>query len=109
MNNVFAAVPAVLEEEFAETLASSAHAQVERIIGRGHASPPGFWYDQDWPEWVMVVSGRAVLRFEGETEDREMGPGDHVLIPAHARHRVVWTAPDRETVWLAVHFRPDGA
>lgn len=106
MNNVFAAIPAALGEEFVESLAGSGHARVERIVSRGHASPPEFWYDQDWPEWVMVVSGRAVLRFEAETGDREMGPGDHVLIPAHVRHRVVWTAPDQDTVWVAVHFRP---
>ena len=30
------------------------------------------------------------------------------LVPEHsgsARHRVVWTDPDRKTVWLAIHYR----
>jgi len=31
-------------------------------------------------------------------------PGDHVFLPAHKRHRVTWTDPDRPTVWLAVHI-----
>jgi cupin 2 domain-containing protein len=34
-----------------------------------------------------------------------MGPGDHVHIPAHRRHRVEWTDPAQPTVWLAVHHR----
>lgn len=35
-----------------------------------------------------------------------MHPGDWAVLPAHCRHRVAWTAPDRETVWLAVHLPP---
>jgi len=26
-----------------------------------------------------------------------------VVIPARCRHRVEWTDPDQETVWLALH------
>ena len=33
--------------------------------------------------------------------------GDHLLIPRHVRHRVERTDPDRETIWLAVHFSGD--
>jgi cupin 2 domain-containing protein len=32
-----------------------------------------------------------------------MGPGDWLEIPARCRHRVAWTDPNQETVWLAVH------
>ncbi len=42
-------------------------------------------------------------RFE-EDEEVSLGPGDHLLIPAHRRHRIAWTAPDEVTVWLALHF-----
>ena len=31
-------------------------------------------------------------------------PGDWVILPAHCRHRVAWTDPVRETLWLAVHL-----
>jgi len=33
-----------------------------------------------------------------------MEVGDYLLIPAHKRHRVEWTKPDIETLWLAIHF-----
>ncbi|MGE3317344.1 MAG: cupin domain-containing protein, partial [Planctomycetaceae bacterium] len=62
----------------------------------------GFWYDQPDDEWVMLLSGAALLRFENEL--LAMKPGDHVLIGAHRKHRVEWTHPDEPSVWLAVHF-----
>jgi len=84
--------------------------RIEGIVSTGQASPPGFWYDQPMDEWTIVLSGAARLRFEAEPDARQLGPGDYVFIPAHARHRVDWTYPDRPTVWLAVHFSgPAGA
>ena len=70
----------------------------------GQQSPPGFWYDQPWAEWVMALAGSAGLRFEGETEVTFMSASDCVLIPPHARHRVERTTKDQPTIWLAVHF-----
>jgi cupin 2 domain-containing protein len=80
--------------------------RIERIVSTGQASPPGLWYDQPWDEWVTVLAGAARLRFESESEDRDLGPGDHVFIQAHARHRVEWTSADPPTIWLAVHTKP---
>ena len=77
--------------------------RIERIVSTGQASPPGSWYDQDRAEWVLVLSGAAGLLLEGEAAPRVLGPGDHLLIPPHARHRVEWTDLGRPTVWLAVH------
>lgn len=85
-------------------LASSPHVRIERIVSRGQASPPGFWYDQDAAEWVIVLAGSAALLFEGETDPHRLAPGDYLHIPAHRRHRVEWTDPDQATIWLAVHF-----
>jgi cupin 2 domain-containing protein len=51
----------------------------------------------------MVVQGHARLRFEDNTV-LELKPGQHVTIPARVRHRVEWTTPDEETIWLAVFF-----
>ena len=79
--------------------------RIERIVSTGQASPPGFWYDQDWGEWVVLLSGAARLRLAEEAEARRLAPGDWVDIPAHCRHRVEWTDPDQPTVWLAVHYR----
>ena len=78
---------------------------MERIVSRGHASPDGFWYDQDENEWVIVLQGSAGLRFEGKEELLVLHTGDYILIPRHCKHRVEWTDTDCETVWLAVHYK----
>lgn len=101
--NLFADLPAALPEELVQVLVDGPAVRVERIVSRGHASPAGFWYDQDTHEWVLLVRGAARLRFEGG-EPFEMTAGDYVHIPAHRRHRVEWTDPDGPTVWLAVHY-----
>ncbi len=105
--NLFAGIPEVLAEERFDPLARGEGVRIERIVSRGQRSPEGFWYDQAEDEWVVVVRGRARLEIEGQ-EDLELGPGDHLLIPAHQRHRVAWTDPDQPTVWLAVHFAARG-
>lgn len=102
-SNLFQNLPTSLPAELVETLASNAQVRIERIVSTGHASDPGFWYDQPEHEWVVVLQGAARVDFEQET--LELTPGDHVLIPAHRRHRVAWTTPDEPTVWLAVFFR----
>jgi mannose-6-phosphate isomerase-like protein (cupin superfamily) len=62
---------------------------VEQIVSKGHASPPpGFWYDQHWDEWVIVLAGEARLRFEEEKDARTLAAGHYVLIPAKTRHRL---------------------
>jgi len=101
--NIFAGIPRDLAEEAFEPLVCAGSCTVERIVSRGHRSPDGFWYDQDRAEWVILLAGRARLRFEGD-EVIELGPGNWVDIPAHRRHRVEWTDPAAETVWLAVHY-----
>ncbi len=101
--NLFEGIPGALAAEMIERLAESPHARVERIVSRGHASPPGFWYDQAEHEWVMVVKGRARLRF-ADNSLHELNAGDHFTIPPHTRHRVDWTAPGEDTVWVAVFF-----
>lgn len=30
--------------------------------------------------------------------------GDFFHIPAHAKHKVVWTDPEEFTVWLAMYY-----
>ncbi len=101
--NLFAVLPQHLPQELVQTLLTAAQVRIERIVSHGHASPEGFWYDQDQHEWVVVLKGAARFRFEGE-EPVEMKPGDFLNIPAHKRHRVEWTTPDEPTIWLAVHY-----
>lgn len=101
--NLFAHIAAELPQELTNCLLSAGGVRIERIVSHGHASPPGFWYDQDTNEWVLVVQGAAKLSFD-DGETLELKAGDSVLIPAHRRHRVEWTDPAQATVWLAVHF-----
>ena len=102
--NLFADLPVSLPSEIVTTLLETASVRIERIVSHGHASPAGFWYDQDQNEWVVVLQGAARLQFEDETV--AMIAGDCVHIPAHKKHRVEWTTADEPTVWLAVHYGP---
>ena len=105
-SNVYASLPAgKLTQELVSELLTTPNLRIERIVSTGQASPPDFWYDQDWNEWVILLSGAARLIFENEPEPRSLVPGDYVHIMAHNRHRVVWTDPQQVTVWLAIHFR----
>ncbi len=89
-------------ESFVE-LARAGGARVERIASR--AVTDGEWYEQAWPEFVLLVAGSAKLEF-ADGSRREMKPGDWALLPALCRHRVAWTDPAGETLWLAVHLPP---
>jgi cupin 2 domain-containing protein len=77
--------------------------RIERIVSTGQSTPVDKPYNQEYDEWVLLLSGSAGLWIEGEGE-RELRPGDHVLIPSHRSHRVTWTRNGEPTVWLAVHF-----
>ncbi len=102
-HNIFANIPAELPAERIETLITRPGLRIERIVSRGHSSPPGFWYDQDENEWVVLLQGAARLRFE-EGEVLELTQGSIAEIAAHRRHRVDWTESGRDTVWLAVFY-----
>ena len=104
-SNLFAAIPPVLTQELIEPLLETASFRLERIVSVGHLTPKDEWYDQERPEWVVLLSGGATLRFENEATPLVLRPGDHLLIPAHRRHRVEWTDTEQPTVWLALHYR----
>jgi cupin 2 domain-containing protein len=103
LQNLFEAIPAQLPQELFSMLLETANLRIERIVSQGHASPAGFWYDQDQAEWVVVLQGAARIRFEGK-EAVAMRVGDCLNIPAYTRHRVDWTTLDEPTIWLAVHY-----
>ena len=104
--NLFSGIPSKLRNERVDDLVASAGLHIERIISTGHANPPGFWYDQPWSEWVVVLSGSAGLRIEGEAQARELRVGDYLVLAPHQRHRVEWTDAHGPTVGLAVHYGP---
>ncbi len=103
--NLLADLPATLAGEDLRALLTTPDLRIERIVSTGQASPPGFWYDQDWAEWVLVLAGQAGLLIEGEAAPRVLEPGSYLHLPAHCRHRVAWTSTEMPTVWLAVHYR----
>ncbi len=103
MNNIFDAIPENIESEIFELLAKSDGTRIERIISKGHKSPDSGWYDQETNEWVLVLRGEAMLLFEDETSVN-LKAGDYINIPAQKKHKVAWTDPEIETVWLAVHY-----
>lgn len=101
-NNLFSDIPPRSEEELFITLLEKPGVRIERIVSYGQSSPEGFWYDQAWDEWVLLIQGSAELDL-GE-QCISLKPGDHLLIPAGQKHRVSKTDPDQTTIWLAAHF-----
>lgn len=103
--NLLTDLPASLAQEELRTLLTTPALRIERIVSTGQASPPEFWYDQDWAEWVVVLTGQAGLLIEGELAPHTLTQGSYMHLPTHCRHRVEWTSAETPTVWLAVHYR----
>lgn len=102
--NVLRGIPDQLPDELTEILLAREDLRIERIVSRGHTSPGDFWYDQQETEWVVVLAGGARLHFEEDGQIIPLETGDSLLIPAHTRHRIDWTDPDQDTIWLAVFY-----
>ena len=101
LGNVYDIPAGKRADEIFDDLLSSGNVRIQRIVSHGHSSPPEFWHDQKQHEWVIVLSGSAKIAYEdGDTVHLE--PGDYLAIPAHTRHRLEWTPPNVDTVWLAV-------
>jgi cupin 2 domain-containing protein len=102
--NLLRDLPGASTGEIVERLVAGRTVRIERIVSRGEVSPPGFWYDQDEAEFVVVLAGAARLGF-ADGDVMALGPGDWVDIAPHRRHRVEWTDPGAPTIWLAVFYR----
>ncbi|PAU80113.1 cupin [Halovibrio salipaludis] len=104
MENLLSSLPQTLGAEAFESIIEASHVRIERIVSRGHTSPDYGWYDQEEHEWILVLEGAGTVLFE-QGPEIHLKKGDHLTIPAHARHRVSWTDPETVTVWLAVFYR----
>lgn len=102
--DILAIFSEVSEAELFETLLELDGVRIERIVSRGQVTPAGEWYDQSWHEWVLLITGEALVLLEGEAEARRLVPGQWIVLPAHCRHRVEWTLPEQDTIWLALHW-----
>jgi cupin 2 domain-containing protein len=89
-----------MNRETVETLANTDQLRIERIVSNGASSPEGFWYDQAEDEWVFLHQGTATLEFD-DGRNVDMKAGEHLLIPAHSKHRVQSVSVD--AVWIAVY------
>jgi cupin 2 domain-containing protein len=103
VKNIFSSIPEPIQEEIFEDLLKTDSIRIERILSRGQSSPAQGWFDQAENEWVIVLEGSGILLFE-DGREITLTRGDYLHIPAHVRHRVTWTDPDRVTVWLAVFY-----
>lgn len=98
--SIYSEIKPSYTQEIFTTLFEKAGVKIERIDSHGQASPDGFWYDQPQDEWVLLVKGAAILEI-ADQPPLTLKAGDHVIIPAHIRHRVARTSA--EALWLAVH------
>ncbi|BCN25578.1 cupin domain-containing protein [Vibrio alfacsensis] len=102
--NLLKDLPDDLSKEVFDDILSHKQLRIERIVSTGQTTPEGDWYDQEDHEWVLILQGAGELTYEdGSVIHLEVG--DHTNIPAHTKHRVSWTAPNQETIWLAVFYQ----
>lgn len=103
LENLFANIPADTRPESFENMLDVPDLRIERIVSFGQASPPDFWYEQNWDEWVLVLQGSATLQIAGNDNLVNLERGDHYWLPAGLKHRVAATTLNGPTIWLAVH------
>jgi cupin 2 domain-containing protein len=101
-SNIFANVPELIPIELFETIIQTQNIKIERIVSKGQQSEQNFWYDQDQSEWVLVIKGEARIQFEDRLVTLQAG--DYIHIAPHQKHRVDWTDPEKETIWLAIFY-----
>lgn len=104
-SNLFTNIPSHNpDKECFEQLIDTDSIMIERIISKGHKSAPSDeWLVQEKNEWVTVLKGKARIAFEDQASI-QLDEGDYVKIPSRKKHKVEWTDPDIETIWLAVHY-----
>jgi cupin 2 domain-containing protein len=102
LKNIYKDLPNSVVDEIIEPILESGKFKVERIVSEGHHSEKDFWYDQSTNEFILLLKGNAIIKFE--TEEAKLNEGDYLIIPAHKRHRVEWTDPKQKTFWLAIHY-----
>jgi len=104
VNSILADIPQELPNELFGLLFKNKHIKIEKIVSKGQCDAKDQWYDQEGDEWVILLQGAAILEFLEPAEKKSLAAGDYLLIPAHVKHRVDWTHPEKESIWLAIHF-----
>jgi len=102
--NIFADLPRTKGKEVFNTLLKYEKIKIERIISFGEATKEGRWLKEKQNEWVILLKGKAILRFWGNKGLLKLRTGDYCFIQKNLKHRVEWTDPGQRSVWLALHF-----
>lgn len=100
--NLFRLPEVLPNEEIFEALIPDKGILIERIVSSGQVSPENFWYNQERDEWVVLLQGKAVIRWK-DGKVKELSAGDWVFISAGEAHKVEFTSEDPPCIWLAVH------
>ena len=96
-------IPKDLKDEFFEDILVSENLQIERIVSYGHTSPKEGWHNQNKNEWVILIDGEAIISFK-DSDDIKLKKGDYLNIERNVEHKVSWTKPKSETIWLAIFY-----
>ncbi|WP_228263479.1 cupin domain-containing protein [Aliarcobacter cibarius] len=100
--NIFDKVIIDKNEEIFFQIFKNESIRVERIVSNGQKSPENFWYEQEENEYILLLSGNAILEFEDF--EVELKKGDCLNIEAMQKHRVKFTSLDEPTIWFAVFY-----
>jgi cupin 2 domain-containing protein len=90
------------DSEKLDVLLKAKNVRIERIISSGQVTPDDFIYDQDENEFVILADGEAELDISGERV--ALKRGDTINIPAHVKHRVVYTSKEPPCIWLCIFY-----
>lgn len=104
MINIFENLPNDLSKEHLVDLLNTKNLRIERIVSFGQNSPESGWYNQDENEWVIVLEGSGTIQFD-DGREQLLNKGDYINIPAHKKHKVSRTHPNKVTIWLAVFYQ----
>lgn len=88
------------EGELSEQVGRIGGVTVAQILSGALATP--VQYDQDYAEWVVLLSGSAVV--EVGTDRLRLEGGDWLFLPAHLPHRLLQTSQGAN--WLALSCEP---
>ncbi|MDD5360609.1 MAG: cupin domain-containing protein [Ignavibacteria bacterium] len=90
------------KEEYFESLFVSKSIRVEKIISKGNTTQKGKWLKQRSGEWVVLLQGKAELKFEDSSI--RLNKGDALYISPNTKHRVEYTSKRPLCLWIAVHI-----
>jgi len=102
--NLYEKIPKNLSKELFDKIISKNNIKIERIVSKKHATPKGKWYDQSKNEFVLLIKGKAELKFieNKKIKKLKMSKGNYINIPSRLKHRVEKTS--KETIWLTVSY-----